>query len=281
MPTVLSLWLDVRSILIAAIISGRGNTKPQSIGTLLNFPLFFLLFFAASLVIAPTIGLAAGIFAISSSARFVFMRGNGALPDGIDQLGATMLGALGAQQVFNYFLFRADQILIGFDSMNRLIDPAPESLLSRYLLYAKVYELACTVISLACMVALPRASSVEGLACKSHGSPSKDLSRRTTRVLSVSLVSLCMLTLIYGWVSPDNNLHLPFFAATGLSLLVNFQTLLFLRRSSLDRLIIALVAALAVGAMFVAFRSQPISLQQLAYMVPVQMFVFIAFLYRS
>ena len=290
LPTACSLWLDVRSILIAATLSGRGNTTPQSIGTLLNFPLFFLFFYAASLITAPTIAVAAFVFSASSVARFIYMRGNAGLPSGPDQVGLAVLGALGVQQVLNYLLFRADQILIGLDSMNLLIEPSPEKMLTNYLLHAKVYEVVCTVMSLACIVALPKVSKGLTVADAPEVSSVEGTSDRTTKgnragrsiqVLSLSLVCLCTSVLIYGWASPEKGLFLPFLAAAGLSLLVNFQSFLSLRRSSLRALIIALGAALAAGAVFVGFRSHPISLDQLAYLVPIQMLVFIAVLYRS
>ena len=290
LPTAFSLLLDVRSILIAAKLSGRGDTTPQSIGTLLNFPLFFLFFYAASLITAPTIALAACVFAASSVARFIYMRGNAELPNGPNQVGLAVLGALGAQQVLNYFLYRADQILIGLDPMNLLVDPSSEKLLTDYLLHAKVYEVVCTVTFLACMVALPKVSKGLTVVGASEASPSEvtpgrriegKRADRSIQVLSLSLVCLCISVLIYGWASPERGLYLPFLAAAGLSLLVNFQTLLSLRRSSLRALIVALVAALAAGAVFVGFRSHPIPLDQLAYLVPIQMLVFIVMLYRS
>jgi hypothetical protein len=282
-PTALALVIDTRSTLLGAVLSGRGDTTPTSIGTLLNLPLFFVLLITATFFVDASMGLAAVLLATSSLARYSFLSSKGTLPNGSAELGIGILLGFGAQQTLNYVMFRADQIALGVATYTGLSDVVPPAeQLAPYLLNAKAYEIVCSITALACVVAFPKQIAVAEVAGTKKDAESGRAAVRVSpgstarvRLLMVGLVVLCCGMLVYGWLHRFDARHLPFAAAGGLSLVVNIQTYAALRAGRINTLIFAQLIALLFGAVWLVFVARSSGLTGLAYMVPMQMLLFL------
>jgi hypothetical protein len=285
LPCAVGLWLDARAILIAVMLTGRGDSTPMSIGTLLNLPLFFALLVLASLFTVPNMGVVAALFSVTSIIRFLFLAGKGALPSGSSEIPMAVLAGLGLQQVLNFLLFRGDQVLLGLDRSGSLVGGLAEASLPAYLASAKFYEMACSVTVLICMVALPRNRQLAERAPASTISPKltrlADIAARSPQgYLTGALVAVSLVALVLFWLSADWPLYIPFAVAAGLALPVNFRTFVALRQDRLRPLLKALLGALLGGVVFLVLVGLPVPLERLALLAPIQMLLFLGLLRR-
>ena len=85
-----------------------------------------------------------------------------------------------------------------------------------------------------------------------------------------------IMALLHGWFNQPAAFLLPFAAGAALSLAVNRRTLEALSRDTVPQLVIALGASLAFGLVCLALFPKPIELHRLAYLVPLQMLVFLS-----
>ena len=267
-PSMVAMHFDLRSVTMAAALTGAGDSTAQSIGTLLNFPVFFLGLYVASLIAPPDIATIATLFAGSSMLRYAYLSRRSRFPDGPDDIAPSVLAMLGLQQCLNYLLFRADQILLSLARNLPVLDTGSPSDLADYLVHSKAYEAACTVTMLACMVAQPRATP-STVPLRSDPRP------RLLGWLEAALLLASVCALALGWFERSDSILLPFVTAAALSLPVNRRTLQALRNDDFKRLIMALGVSLSVGLLGAALLSRPIELSRLAYLVPVQMLAFL------
>jgi hypothetical protein len=201
-------------------------------------------------------------------ARYAYLARRGRFPEGSTDVSVGILILLGLQQCLNYLLFRVDQIFLSLAQNIPVMDSEPPLTLADYLLHSKIYEAACAVTMLACMVSQPRTKlSTMGFQLKPNP--------QFLGGLEVCLMLTSLGALLLGWFERSGSILLPFAIAAALSLPVNRRTLQALRNDGIGQLIMALSVSLAVGFLGAVFLPRPIELSRLAYIVPVQMLAFL------
>lgn len=270
-----SVLCDVYAAVRTAELTARKRFNVVFVANLLKFPLYFLLLFISGqfFVIGYTdllylflcISLLRFVFLYLVSARSVFL-----------VIPACSFGLLGVQQVFNYLLFRLDQVCIPL--LSDLIPALDSAALSDFVNLTKYPELVSYFATAFGSIAFPKliyrwsASSVDN---------------RSERILiNVLLVFLCgcgLLAYLYI-IRGDIDIGLlftPLVISACLSFEVNFVTFRMLAANSLKHLLMALGVAVLFGVIFSVLAKINQSVIMVYWIIPVQMVMFLVASWRA
>lgn len=267
-----TILLDTWSLIIMADLNARKRFGLAAVSNLLNYPLFFLGILALGRFVEPTIPLTLALFLLASLVRCMFLAGNRFVSEGMREVSCTAGIGMGVQQGLNYLLFRLDQLVLALLGVRFLT----EGDAGLYVFLAKFPELAAGVMGVAATVIFP--SLYLRYPFRRREIPAR-LARHglliTGYVAVMALVLLVYTRLRVGTdVSPW--LLAPFLVHAVAIILVNNLTYSALRQGYLRRLLVNLALAVAAGLAMAAFLPFGFDLYLLAWIVPVQLLVFIA-----
>ncbi len=269
-----SIVCDAYSLVVCSDLNARARFTESSIANLLNYPLFFGCVAALSSVGRAGRVEVIAAFVLTSVIRALWLRG---LPRGRGRVVPTAQLWVAAQQVGNYGLFRADQLLLAVGTLRHYVAAEPQ-FVAAYLFLAKLPELAAGVFNAAGAVLFPLTSR-----------DTRGASRLTNRALAVSAgIALLIIgisaVVVYLrlWNSPGEipwRCALPFALHVALILPVNAGTYMMLSRGFASGLLRFIAVSLCAGAAVVVVVIVSRNAMVLAWVVPAQLSVFVAALW--
>jgi len=150
-----TIILDTMSLIIISELNGRKCYVQSALANYLNYPLFFILLFITSVFIDINFHFTILIFLFTSLIRIIWLlfhrnqyRGNKKIVSKIDY-------QMGTQQILNYLMFRADQLLISILIAGKQITIIGYSV-EEYLYLAKFPELIARIVVYIGIVLFPK-----------------------------------------------------------------------------------------------------------------------------
>lgn len=264
-----SVLCDVYAAVRTAEFTARKQFRIVAVANLAKYPLYFLLLFIVGpfltigyddlLYLFLFISLLRSLFLFAISARFTFQ-----------SVPAYSFGLLGVQQVFNYLLFRLDQVSIPFLSSSM---PALDSTgLSNFIFLTKYPELVSYFAAALGSIVFPKLLV--------HWGSNYCGSRRERWLINIGLIVLCGFGLLIYVMAIQGGLDisfvfLPLVLAACLSFEVNFATFRMLAENSFRRLLIGSGMGVLFGVVVAAFAENTQSITMIYWIVPVQMAIFL------
>lgn len=260
---------DVYAAVRIAEYTARKHFRIVTVANLAKYPLyFFLLFIIGSTVtigyddllyLLLLVSLFRFLVLLAISSRFTFL-----------SLPSYSFGLLGVQQVFNYLLFRLDQVSIPFISKSM---PALDSTgLSNFVFLSKYPELVSYFAAAMGSIVFPK------LLVRWDSSYLD--SKRERYFINIGLFILCGCGLLIYIMLLQSSLDigfafLPLVLAACLSFEVNFTTFRMLAANSFRRLLTGLGMGVLLGVIAAAFAGSTQSIEIIYWIVPVQMIMFL------
>jgi len=264
-----SVLCDVYAAVRTAEYTARQQFRIVAIANLTKYPLYFSLLFIIGtfltigyndlLYLFLFISLFRSLVLFVISAQFTF-----------ESVPTFSFGLLGLQQIFNYMLFRLDQISMPLISRSM---PALDSTgLSDFVFLTKYPELVSYFAAALGSIVFPKLDAY-------WGSNSHD-SRRERWLINMGLVVLCVFgLLIYVVILQDgidiSYVFLPLVLAAFLSFEVNFVSFRMLSENSFKRLLVGSGIGVLFGVIIAIFAGYVQSIMIIYWVVPVQMIVFL------
>ena len=265
-----SVLCDVYAAVRTAEFTARQQFRIVAIANLTKYPLYFLLLFFLRTLFTLSydgllylflfISLLRSLILFMMSARFSFQ-----------SVPAYSFGLLRAQRVFNYLMFRLDQVSIPLLSRSM---PALDSIgLSNFVFLTKYPELVSYFAAALGSIVFPKLRAHWGL--NSHDF------RRERWLINMILVVLCIFGLLIYVVILQDDLNFsyvffPLALAAFLSFEVNFATFRMLTENSFKRLLTGSAIGVLFGFFTVIFAESIQSMALIYWVVPIQMVVFLS-----
>lgn len=270
-----SVLCDVYAAVRTAEFTAKKQFRIVSVANLLKYPLYFLLLFIAGpffivgyddlLYLFLFISLLRSVVLYLFSARLTFQL-----------VPACSFGLLGAQQVFNYLLFRLDQVSMPL--LSKSMPVLDSTVLSNFVYLTKYPELVSYFAAALGSIVFPK------LLGRWYSNSGNYIKERF--LINIGIIFLCGLGfLIYSFVLRgriDNGYaFLPLVLAASLSFEVNFVTFRMLSANLLKNLLIALGIGVLFGAVVAVFAQISQAILLIYWIVPVQMAAFLVLCWRD
>ena len=271
----IAVFADTLSTFRQAEFNAKRAFATSAIGTLLNYPLFVVLWAAISQgqPTSLTEGLAA--FAAASLARFVwFELRHAAIARGAAAVTLTVKGLIGAQGALNLFLFRSDQIALALLLFLGARALARDPMLAGYLYLARIPEFATGILVLAGTVYFPLRHLEAQPAAGSRNLRFYAIAAAVAAAGAALAMALALP--LFAGEPPAVAWCVPFIVQIPLILLANLATYSLQSQSYLPGLIRNLAISGLGGALVIAAAVWLDSLLLLAWAVPAQLVLFFA-----
>lgn len=265
----LSVLCDVYASVRTAEFTARKQFGIVAVANLTKYPLYFLLLFIVGSHFAIGYNDLLNLFLFVSMLRslvlFVF-----SARFTLQLLPAYSFGLLGAQQVFNYLLFRLDQVSIPL--LSRSI-PLDSTGISNFVFLTKYPELVSYFAAALGSIVFPKLISRWG--------PNGHDSQRERWATNIGLFFLCGFgLLVYVMALHDDGLNIgyvfvPLVLAACLSFEVNFVTFQMLAANSFKRLLSGVGIGVFFGVVVAIFSAVAKSIILIYWIVPVQMLIYL------
>jgi hypothetical protein len=264
-----SVLCDVYAAVRTAEFTARKHFRIVALANMAKYPLYFLLLFIVGpflaigyndlLYLFLFVSLLRSLVLFVISARFT-----------LELVPAYSFGLLGAQQVFNYLLFRLDQVSIPF--LSRSIPTLDATSLSNFVFLTKYPELVSYFAAALGSIVFPKLMVHWGSNCDDY--------RRERWLTNIGLFFLCGFGLLFYVMALHGGLDivfvfLPLVLAACLSFEVNFLTFRMLATNSFRHLLIGLVVGVFFGMITGIFAGVTQSVILIYWIVPVQLFIFL------
>lgn len=151
-----SMILDTESVLLLADLNARERYTSVMTASLLNYPLFFLFLFGLQVWRPVTIGLALGLFVLTSFARWAWLIFNRSFPTALPTLSIQGTGLTGIAPLLNFLMFRVDQVLLGTTVVSTLVATVGSDFIRQLLFLGRYQELLSGGIAILTGMLLPR-----------------------------------------------------------------------------------------------------------------------------
>jgi hypothetical protein len=271
----LCIVFDVISVISAANLNARRKHMKAAFGALFNYPLFFFALWLLSRSSEVTEAIALGAFCASSAARaaYFYWASNELFHNRSSELRPT--SAVVFQPPLNLLMFRADQLLLPALALWWPLQFSP-SFVPEYVFLGKLPELLGGLFVQAGLVAFPRLHLSPPLTLRSGVA----LSRRHARWLFAGLAVIGAAALVYPSLYALQEIHLwavlPFAVQALLIFPTNLQTFAMMQYAATRQLAANIWIALFAGVFWLAVVVASDEPAALAWLVPIQLSVFIA-----
>jgi hypothetical protein len=151
-----STLLDTQSILLLADLNARERYTGVMTASLLNYPLFFLFLFGVQAWHHVTIGLALGLFVMTSFTRWAWLTFHRSFPIALPTLSIQGTGLTGIAPLLNFLMFRVDQVLLGTAVVSTLVATIGSDFIRQLLFLGRYQELLSGGIAILTGMLLPR-----------------------------------------------------------------------------------------------------------------------------
>jgi len=264
-----SVLCDVYAAVRIAEFTARSQFRIVAVANLTKYPLYFLLLFIAGAFLAIGYDDLLYLFLFVSFFRFLLLFAI-STRFSLQLLPIYSFGLLGAQQVFNYLLFRLDQVSISF--LSRSMPELDATGLSNFVFLTKYPELVSYFAAALGSIVFPT------LLIR-WGHNYRD-SRRERWFINIGLIILSGLGLLIYVETLHDELDigfsfLPLVLAACLSFEVNFATFRMLADNSFKRLLTGLGMGVLFGIIFAAYAENTQSIKIIYWIVPAQMMIFL------
>ncbi|NMG73934.1 hypothetical protein [Aromatoleum diolicum] len=271
---VFSTLIDVYSAVRVAEFTARKSFNTVAIANLSKYPLYFILLFIAGRFVNINYYDLLYLYLFISLVRFavVFAASRATVFSAIPNYN---FGLLGVQQVFNYLLFRLDQVSI--PAIRNMIPGLDPNGLSQFVFYLKFPELVSYCVTAFGSVFFPILVTRFG---------ANSISWRGERLVGNAAIFLaCAFGLLsYVTVFRSDGISLfvfvPLVFAAFLSFEVNFITFKLLAVGDFRRLLIGMGGAIVCGVALIGVAVLLQSVNFLYWIVPLQMLVYMTFVMR-
>lgn len=265
-----SVLLDLESVVLFNKAAGGQKFGVTIVAALLNYPLFYCLAFAgwAAGLQGPIVGYLTFVF--SSLSRYVYLRLSEETQTGGPAWSVKSGWGLAVQQPLNFALFRDDQLVLSAQH----VLPGQDAPRLGYFFLTRFTEVASAVsVALAPII---HPVFFTAMASKAR------LSRIALWYSGGSVLVLPVALYFYSRLAGQGvviayQLLLPFAFTTLLVMPTNFLAYYMLRTNQLERLIHYELAAIVAGTVVLGIYFRSGDLGALAWLVPAQMAVLLAF----
>lgn len=266
-----TILLDTWSLIMMADLNARQKFSTTSLSNLFNYPLFFAVIFTVNHFGRLNTPVTLSVFLATSFLRWLWLRSNWSIREDMHEVECTAHVQMGIQQVLNYLLFRADQIVLAILGLKMQQNGS----VAMYLFLAKFPELVSGILVVAGTVIFPRIyirypfdrQMLLPTVWRFSG-----IIAAYAAALSIALFAY--LFLWYGEKVPPY-LAVPFLIHSLCIILVNNITYSALRQGYLQRLLTNLTWSLLAGVVSMTLLRSDAAVGILAWLVPTQLLVFI------
>lgn len=274
-----SILADVSSLILQAELNAHRQYQLSSVANLLNYPVFFLLFFTLVFLGGANRTTVLLAFATSSAIRWAWLFTVSRSRRGKKKVVVQQRFLMGLQQSFNYVMFKSDQLLVAaLLYLGTTVVSADAA--ERLVFLAKFPELISGVAVIVGTVAYPRIplQVPDGTA-----EARRKQVQESVAVIAAGALLLVIPFIAYRFVWGGSGwtwgLALPYFLHGALVFTANRITFSLLQQGLLIDLIRNLVISVTAGAAMFLGVSLYRSDAAIAWMVPAQLVAFLACFY--
>jgi hypothetical protein len=266
-----TILLDTYSLIIMADLNGRKKFKTTAISNLLNYPLFFVIIFTFNCFEKLSTTVTLSMFLLSSFVRWLWLKKYQIIQPGMKEVICKVNIEMGIQQALNYWLFRADQIILALVGLKMQLFGS----LGMYVFMAKFPELVSGVVAIAGAVFFPRTYIKYPFDFQAIFN---QIRKHVKFVFGyILVVALCLYIYINFWKGQHIPFYLllPFLAHSLFIILANNITYSTLRQGYLQQLLSNLGIAVLAGLLVTVFVQFNLNAMTLSLIVPIQLLIFI------
>jgi hypothetical protein len=267
----MSIIIDTMSIIIVSDLNARKKYKITAVSNLLNYPLFFLILIIISYYKLLNVNTALLVFLTTSSIRYIWLSINRHIQPNMNEIQCINQLQMGLQQILNYLLFKADQILLAVIGLN---NPLSEYVIM-YVFMSKLPELLSNVMIIAGTIVFPKIYI-------RYPFTSNEILRKVSNniiywigYLAIIVLALFIYDLMWKGTPVPLYLKLSIIINSASIFLINNITYSMLRQGYLNMLTRNLFYSVLIGIVPVLYLIGNFSILVLSLIIPIQVSVFI------
>jgi hypothetical protein len=270
----LSIMLDVAAVIFTAELNARRRHLSAAFGTLLNYPLFFLLLWLTSEFFAMNETVAMSLFALSSLSRLLWLRMALFAVRTESSIEIKPSFAVAAQPLLNYYLFRSDQLFLTVAPLVAAHMVTAE-FTAQYIFAAKFAEILGGILVLAGVVTFPR------IPLTTVGELRHLLAaiRPYWWYAPIALICISVGAAVYRHLYVDTaiafSFMLPFAIHAALVFPANLLTFFMYQHGKILPVILALFGGSMLGTLFLVLAIAAADRDALIWVVPIQLTIFL------
>lgn len=266
-----SILLDSYSLIITADLNARGFYKITAISNLINYPLFFIVIFGLNFAKLLNADVALAAFLFSSLLRALWLARRKYIPSRCEEFSSDVNLKMGIQQVFNFLLFRMDQIILAVIGLKEHFDES----ISMYIYMAKFPEILASIIVILGTVTFPKAYIKYPFTMLALLSQFKRYKMFFLGYVVLFVVLIFAYMKFWNGQTSPSFLALPFLLNALLIIFANNIMYSMLRQGYLHKLVVNLALAVMMGLFFSLVFIGGINIYLLSWIVPVQVLIFL------
>lgn len=267
-----SIVLDSYSLIITADLNARGLYSVTSVSNLINYPLFFIILFSLNYAGWLNADVALTVFLFSSLLRSLWLARKKYVPINFEEFTSDVNLKMGVQQVFNFLLYRMDQIVLAVFGLKGQFDEN----ISMYIFMAKFPEILTSVVVILGTVIFPKAYVRYPFTLHSLLVQLKRFKFFLPGYALLLAVLMYAYTIFWNGTTSPLYLVPPFLLNALIMIFANNISYSMLRQGYLQRLIVNMILAVMTGFLLTLLFMGGINMYLLSWIVPIQMIVFVA-----
>ena len=269
----LTIILDTHSLMIMADLNARNHYGITAFSNLLNYPLFFIFILISSYYIKLNITIILLFFLGTSLIRWIWLNSRKTSPHGKREVTSGIGVEMGLLQVFNYLMFKLDQIVLA----STLFIVANNNFLAEYLFMAKFPELVSGILTAVGTILFPKLYITYPLKSNNSLKIIKQICLNLLTVFLTVIGSLIYKLLWNGHELLSWYFVIPFLVHSAFIYIVNNISYSMIRQGYIRRLLLNLVSSVISGFVIVVILYSQNNYSFLIWIVPLQLGLFSLF----
>jgi len=269
----LTIILDTHSLMMMADLNARNHYGITAFSNLLNYPLFFIFIFSGSYFIKLNITIVLFLFLATSLIRWIWVNSQKTSRHGKREVTSGIGVEMGLLQVFNYLMFKLDQIVLA----STLFIVANSNFLAQYLFMAKFPELVSGILTAVGTVLFPKLYIIYPL---KNNDSLRIIKQICLNLLTVLLTIIGSLIYKYIWNGHEFlswYFITPFLVHSSVIYIVNNISYSMIRQGYIRKLLINVVFSVISGFVTVVILYFQNNYSFLIWVVPLQLVIFSLF----
>jgi hypothetical protein len=272
----LALFSDTLSAIRNAELNARRKFLVTSVGNLLYYPLFVLLWMLAALCWPATLLQGLLLLALCSAVRLIWFIGAPQSRDNLRPAVVTRHFVPATQGLLNMAMFRSDQVLLATITFTGYMSAPPIGALAVYVFLCRVIDIATGFMVIVGTVNFPK-YPLQGPALREAGFRKLGIIVATFSALTTLGGAAVFWALkLYGGDGPTPGIVIAFCLQIPLIFMANFLTYCLQRDQRFHALLRNQALAIAAGCAVLACYAATENLVWLAWVVPTQLLIFSA-----